>query len=110
MDLSFGKVEMKKLPCKKAVKKQRTDGTNATHEPKRVNQARLDGSAHNPVTRIPPDVVASMDRACEIGKWLIAIFHVDHDKLILDRTAMNFPVADLELASRLFVENVQRLK
>ena len=71
---------------------------------------RLACSAPNIATTIPPDVTASLGRACQAGKWLIAIFHVDQEKLILDRTAMNFPVADLELASRLFVENVQRLK
>ena len=80
------------------------DGTNG------VNQVQQDDSADSLVTKIPPDVAASLDRACKAGKWLIAVFHVDHDKLILDQTAMNFPVADLELASRLFVENVQRLK
>ena len=101
---------MKKTPCKKVSKKHRTDETNATDGTDGVHPVRRDDSTDNIATKMPPDVAASLDRACKAGKWLIAVFHVDHDKLILDRTAMNFPVADLELASRLFVENVQRLK
>ncbi len=101
---------MKKSPGKKVSKKHETDGTNAIAGLMGVNQMGLTSSEVNTVTRLPPDVATSLDRACKTGKWLIAVFHVDHDKLILDRTAMNFPVADLELASRLFVENVQRLK
>ncbi len=101
---------MKKAICRKVSKKHETDETNATDGTKKADQSRMTVSTENLITRIPPDVAASLDRACKAGKWLIAVFHVDHDKLILDRTAMNFPVADLELASRLFVENVQRLK
>ncbi len=101
---------MKKSPCKKITRKHGTDGTNATDGTAGVNHVRLVTSAENHVTAIPTEIAASLDRACKAGKWLIAVFHVDHEKLILDRTAMNFPVADLELASRLFVENVQRLK
>ena len=98
------------MPCQKVSKKQRTDATNATDGTEGVDQSRTTVSTENLITRIPQDLAASLDRASKAGKWLIAVFHVDHDKLILDRTAMNFPVADLELASRLFVENVQRLK
>ncbi len=101
---------MKKATCKKVSKTHGTDGTHATDGTEPDGKARLTDSADNIVTKMPPDVAASLDRACKAGKWLIAVFHVDHDKLILDRTAMNFPLADLELASRLFVENVQRLK
>ena len=104
---------MKKSTCKKVSKKHetnKTDGTNGTEGTKGVNQMRLTCSAENTVTRIPPDVATSLDRACKSGKWLIAVFHVDHNKLILDRTAMNFPVTDLELASQLFVENIQQVK
>ncbi len=101
---------MKKSPCKKVSKIRGNDGTNETDGTDEVNQVRLTRSEEKKVTAIPPEITASLDRACKAGKWLIAVFHVDHDKLILDRTAMNFPVADLELASRLFVENVQRLK
>ena len=101
---------MKKSPCKKITRKRGTDATNGTDGTSRVNHVLSVTSAENKVTAIPSEITASLDRACKAGKWLIAVFHVDHDKLILDRTAMNFPVADLELASRLFVENVQRLK
>jgi hypothetical protein len=103
-------MEMKRSSCKKVSRKHGTDGTNATDGTEGVNETRLAGSLENTVTNLPSDVAASLGRACKAGKWLIAIFHVEQENLILDRTAMNFPVADLELASRLFVENVQRLK
>jgi hypothetical protein len=103
-------MEMKKRPCKKIRSTSEIQDANAKDGSPATDKPWLAGSTENMVTRIPLDVATSLDRACKTGKWLIAVFHVDHDKLILDRTAMSFPVADLELACRLFVENVQRLK
>ena len=101
---------MKQAICKKTSKQYGTDVTNATDGTQKADEAIPACSKETSNTNIPPDVAASLSRACKAGKWLIAVFHVDHENLILDRTAMNFPVADLELASRLFVENVQRLR
>ena len=58
----------------------------------------------------PDELIANIDRARSSSKWLVAVFHIDDEQLFLDRTAMNFPKADIDLACRLFVENLQQLK
>lgn len=59
---------------------------------------------------IPAAVVAQLEAAVRTGQWLVAVFRVENEKLFLDRTAMNFPRTDLDLTSRLFVENITELK
>ena len=63
-----------------------------------------------PSSRIPSDVLTSLERACRSGKWLFAAWRVEDGKVFLDRTASDFPVGDLDMAMRLIVENVQELK
>ncbi len=56
------------------------------------------------------DVVKLVERAAKTGKWMVAVFRVEDKQLHLDRTAVNFPKGDIDLAMRLIVENVQQLK
>jgi hypothetical protein len=44
------------------------------------------------------------------GKWLIAAFNVTGDKLSVDVVSSNFPDSETQLATRLFVETLEKLK
>jgi len=64
-----------------------------------------------PVEPTPKEqVAANVTAATQAGRWLIAAFRVEGEVLRLDRVAVNFPKADVDLACRLFVENIQQLK
>lgn len=66
--------------------------------------------AVNKPPELPPQVVESLRSASQAGIWLIAVFRVEDNRMQLERTARNFPIADLDLACRLFVESLQELK
>jgi len=59
---------------------------------------------------LPPQVVDSLAQAAQTGTWLIAVFRIQNNRMQLERTAHNFPIADLDLACRLFVESLLELK
>lgn len=86
---------MKKASTKKAVKK-------TTKKPAKIVA----------VPSVNPSIQAFAEarRAMDSGKWLIASIRVEDGKMTLDRTALNFPKADIELACKLFVENLQALR
>lgn len=60
--------------------------------------------------QIPSEVLTNLETACKAGRWLVAVFRVEQEQLFLDRTANNFPKRDIDLAMRLIVEDVQKLK
>jgi len=62
------------------------------------------------LTPLPPQVVESFAQAAQAGTWLIAVFRIQNNRMQLERTAHKFPIADLDLACRLFVESLQELK
>jgi len=97
---------MKKQPIKK---KAASKGTRPQNGRLRVTTASS-CEINNPDLKLSPEITGGLDRAFKAGQWLIAIFRVEQEQLFLDRTAMNFPKADVDLASRLFVENIQELK
>lgn len=86
---------MKKAAAKKAVKK-------STKRAKAVPLA--------PAVMPSIQAITEAQRAIDTGRWLIASIRVEDGKMTLDRTALNFPKADIELACKLFVENLQALK
>jgi len=95
----------KKAAPKKVTAKKKT----VVHKP--VNHPRGEGGvAINRPSSVPKDVLANLETACRSGKWLVAIWRVQDGKVFLDRTATDFPKADLDLAMRLIVENVQEMK
>lgn len=63
-----------------------------------------------PLSQFPAPVQKALESAAKTGKWLITVCRIENETLFLDRTALNFPFADLDLACRLFVENVSELK
>jgi hypothetical protein len=108
--LPAGKMEMRKAAVKRMPGVQTTTGLEPV--PMRSNR-----SASHPktgdsqtISPFPADVLISLKKAVETGQWLIAVCRIENERLLLDRTAMNFPVADLDLACRLFVENVTEMK
>ena len=103
-------MEMKKEAMKTSDKKvvHVRDPNDRERVPKASQKPLTDGRGSAP--KIPPDVGANLERACNTGQWLVAVFRINDEKLFLDRTATNFPKADIDLACRLFVENVQELK
>lgn len=44
------------------------------------------------------------------GKWLIAVFNVTGDKMSVDVVSSSFPDSETQLATRLFVETLEKLK
>lgn len=86
---------MKKQAVKKPVKK-------AVKRRKKV--------ASPPIVNPVEQVLGEVNRAVSAGRWLVASFRVENGQMTLDRTALNFPREDIELACRLFVENVNLLK
>jgi hypothetical protein len=44
------------------------------------------------------------------GKWMIAAFNVTGDKLSVDVVSSSFPDSETQLATRLFVETLEKLK
>ena len=61
---------------------------------------------------LPPGTQAqdAVSKAMLSGQWIVAAFRIVNGQLILDRVALNFPKADIGLAQRLFVENLEQLK
>lgn len=66
--------------------------------------------ATQPRSSIPSDVLANLERACQSGKWLFAVWRVENGKVFLDRTASNFNPSDIDQSMRMIVEDVQKLK
>ena len=61
---------------------------------------------------IQPHAMADMavKTAIESGKWMIAAFNVTGDKLSVDVVSSSFPDSETQLATRLFVETLEKLK
>ncbi|WP_373649202.1 hypothetical protein [Schlesneria sp. DSM 10557] len=100
---------MRKASASQSASRQVRQSTLKTHECRQEKQAAPPAASPDPC-RWPSPVVDSLTDATLAGKWLIAVFRVDGDQLQLDRTAQNFPRADLDLACRLFVESLNDLK
>jgi len=95
-------MEVKKAESKKTVKKGAKKPATKTAKPVKAVA----------VPSVNPSIQAFAEarRAMDTGKWLIASIRIENGTMTLDRTAMNFPKADIELACKLFVENLQALK
>ena len=95
-------MEVKKAASKKAVKKVIKKPATKTAKPAKAVAVRS----------VNPSIQAFGEarRAMDTGKWLIASIRIENGTMTLDRTALNFPKADIELACKLFVENLEQLK
>lgn len=63
------------------------------------------------VPAAPANVLANLEQALSSGKWMFAVWSIDdRNEMHLNRTVMNFPKGDLDLAVRLLAENLQPLK
>lgn len=60
--------------------------------------------------KIPAELLQQLASAIESGHWLFAVWHVSGGKIHLQRTATEFPTADLDQAVALLAENLQPLK
>ena len=102
---------MKKAPLKIVSRTRAPDDQNRVGKRKATH---LETRAIDPIVKtnvsIPANILRQFENAMKSGRWLITVLRVENEKLFLDRTAMNFPTADLDLAIRLIVENLQSLK
>ena len=60
--------------------------------------------------QIPAELLQQLAAALQSGHWLFAVWHVGAGTIHLDRTAADFPTADLDRAVSLLAENLQPLK
>ena len=104
-------MEMKKATTKNAApaKKKSSEQPILTPSPRKARKATTTTPSIE-LTPLLPQVVDSLAQAAEAGTWLIAVFRIQNNRMQLERTAHNFPIADLDLACRLFVESLQELK
>jgi len=59
---------------------------------------------------IPAEILQQMVTAIRSGRWLFSVWHLADGQIHLERTATNFPTADLEPAVALLSENLQQRK
>lgn len=57
---------------------------------------------------IPAELLQQMDTAIHSGRWLFAVWRIDEGRIHLERTAVNFPTADLDKAVQLLAENLKQ--
>ena len=62
------------------------------------------------ITRIRPEVLATLEQATRSGKWISLTLRIEDGKVWLDRTAMDFPKNDLDTALTMIVADLNRLK
>lgn len=60
--------------------------------------------------RIPAELLRQLAEAVQSGHWLFAVWNVSAGRIQLERTATNFPTADLDLAVTMLNDNLQTLK
>ena len=101
-------MEMKKAAATKAPKTRTGQQPKQNRGRSRVLDTHTSETQSMP--RLPSEVLGRLNNAIDAGQWLIAVCHIENETLYLNRTAMNFPKADLDLLCRLFVENVTELK
>jgi hypothetical protein len=102
-------MDMKKLAVTK-IPQERSRPKAKKPQPRRTPRKPLSPADPNGLFPFPAPVQEALQSAARTGKWLIAVCRIENEKLFVDRTAMNFPHADLDLVCRLFVENVSELK
>ena len=56
------------------------------------------------------EIIGKVRAATKSGKWLVAVIHIENDKIYLERMAVNFPKGDIVEAQRLFVTDLDKLK
>ena len=102
---------MKKATAKAPAPTAKKPSEHATlSPPPRKSKAATTTTPLIELTQLPPQVIDSLVQAAQTGTWLIGVFRIQNNRMQLERTAHNFPIADLDLACRLFVESLQELK
>lgn len=60
---------------------------------------------------VPTEIASQIERAIHSGRWMVAVWRIDEaNQMHCDRTAMNMPRGDIDLAMRLIVENCEEMK
>lgn len=57
---------------------------------------------------IPAELLQQMAAAIRSERWLFAVWNIQQGQIHLERTAVNFPTADLGPAVQLLKENLQQ--
>lgn len=92
------------MPRKKAAPKPVDSPGPQELQPPDVSEgdlARLAGG-------IPAELLQQMDAAVRSGRWLFAVWRIHEGRIHLERTAVNFPTADLDKAVQLLAENLKQ--
>ncbi len=92
------------MPRKKAVPKPVDSPDPQERQPSDVPEGNLVRLAGN----IPAELLQQMDAAVRSGRWLFAIWRIHDGRIHLERTAVNFPTADLDKAVQLLAENLKQ--
>ena len=56
------------------------------------------------------EITQNVDRAVQTGRYIIACFRVEDDKVHLDRTMVAFPAGDLTNAVQLLANDLLKVK
>lgn len=56
------------------------------------------------------DVDAAFGKAKKSGQWMVGVWRIENNQVILDRTVLNFPIAEMDLAISLLIDNLKKLK
>lgn len=59
---------------------------------------------------LPDEVLGSLKKAVQRGRWLVAVFSIDNGQIMLDRTATDWPAADVDKAITLLAQNIRPLR
>ena len=61
---------------------------------------------------LPPveEAIAKVRKAALSGKWVIAAIRIDDTTMTIERVALNWPTSENQIAARLFIEDLERLK
>lgn len=92
------------MPRKKAVPKP----VGSTDPQKPQPPAVPDGGLVRLAGSIPAELLQQMDTAVRSEHWLFAVWRIDEGRIHLERTAVNFPTADLDKAVQLLAENLKQ--
>jgi hypothetical protein len=56
------------------------------------------------------DVNIALLKAKQSESWMVGVWRVENNQVILDRTVLNFPIAEMDLAVSLLIDNLKKLK
>lgn len=97
-----------KKATKRAAKKPTRKPLRKKPAPSPLAPSPLGAIAEDPPSRVPPELLAQLDRAVQTGRYLVAIYRIEGGLIHMDRTKRDFPENDHDRALDLLRKNLQK--